>query len=289
MKNNPQTWGWILVALGVLFLLQNLGFQIAGWIWGSIFLAAGAGFIWYYQQNHSQWWALIPGFTLLGLGTLILFEPILGGNLGGGVFLAAIGLGFVAVYFVRPGNWWALIPGGTLITLGAVAGSGTQNNAGGGAVLPGTGHYLWGGLPGGATLGGIPGIGLLGPDFGYRNGVAGPAGLPFPAGPVGGGYLPADATGWAQRRGWSIGRAAQGEGGGAMNAPQRLYRSRNQKMIWGICGGIAEYLNVDPTVVRLLFVLAAIVWGGGVLAYLVLYFVMPEAPPINEPEVGQGG
>ncbi|WP_337871506.1 PspC domain-containing protein [Meiothermus sp.] len=74
-----------------------------------------------------------------------------------------------------------------------------------------------------------------------------------------------------------------------MNAPKRLYRSRNQKMIWGICGGIAEYLNVDPTVVRLLFVLAAIVWGGGVLAYLVLYFVMPEAPPINEPEVGQGG
>ncbi|WP_337871505.1 hypothetical protein [Meiothermus sp.] len=131
MKNNPQTWGWILVALGVLFLLQNLGFQIAGWIWGSIFLAAGAGFIWYYQQNHSQWWALIPGFTLLGLGTLILFEPILGGNLGGGVFLAAIGLGFVAVYFVRPGNWWALIPGGTLITLGAVAGSGARDNAGG--------------------------------------------------------------------------------------------------------------------------------------------------------------
>lgn len=74
-----------------------------------------------------------------------------------------------------------------------------------------------------------------------------------------------------------------------MNAPKRLYRSRNQKMIWGICGGIAEYLNVDPTVVRLLFMLAAIVWGGGVLAYLVLYFVMPEAPTINEPEVGQGG
>jgi hypothetical protein len=131
MKNNPQTWGWILVALGVFFLLQNLGLQIAGWIWGGIFLAAGAGFIWYFQQNHSQWWALIPGFALLGLGTLILFEPILGGNLGGGIFLAAMGLGFVAVYFVRPGNWWALIPGGTLITLGVVAGSGAQDNAGG--------------------------------------------------------------------------------------------------------------------------------------------------------------
>lgn len=98
---------------------------------GGIFLAAGAGFIWYYQQNHGQWWPLIPGFALLGLGTLILFEPILGGNLGGGIFLASMGLGFVAVYFVRSSNWWALIPGGTLLTLGVVAGSGAQDNAGG--------------------------------------------------------------------------------------------------------------------------------------------------------------
>lgn len=65
-----------------------------------------------------------------------------------------------------------------------------------------------------------------------------------------------------------------------MNAPKRLYRSQRQKMIWGICGGIAEYLNLDPTVVRLMFVLAAIIWGGGVLAYVVLYFVMPEALPL---------
>lgn len=74
-----------------------------------------------------------------------------------------------------------------------------------------------------------------------------------------------------------------------MNAPKRLYRSQQQKMIWGICGGIAEYLSLDPTVVRLLFVLAAIVWGGGVLAYVVLYFVMPEVPTANELGVGQGG
>ncbi len=74
-----------------------------------------------------------------------------------------------------------------------------------------------------------------------------------------------------------------------MNAPKRLYRSQSQKMIWGICGGIAEYLNLDPSVVRLLFVLAAILWGGGVLAYVVLYFVMPEAPAAGEPGVSQGG
>ncbi len=56
-------------------------------------------------------------------------------------------------------------------------------------------------------------------------------------------------------------------------------------MIWGICGGLAEYFNLDPTVVRVLFVLAAIVWGGGVLAYAVLYFVIPEAPAETESEV----
>lgn len=131
MKTNAQTWGWILIALGVLLLLQNLGLQIARWFWGAIFLGAGAGFIGYYQQDHSRWWPLIPGLALLGLGTAVLFEPILGSNFGGGIFLAAIGLGFVAVYFTRPDHWWALIPGGILLTLGVVAGSGASDNAGG--------------------------------------------------------------------------------------------------------------------------------------------------------------
>lgn len=131
MKPNAQMWGWGLVVLGVLFLLQNMGFQLAGWIWGLIFAAAGAVFIWVFQQDHNRWWALIPGFTLLGLGTLILFEPLVGGEMGGGIFLSAIGLGFLAIYVVRREFWWALIPAGTLLTLGVVAGSGDQGNAGG--------------------------------------------------------------------------------------------------------------------------------------------------------------
>ena len=132
MNRNTQLWGWGLLALGVLFLLQNLGLNFVGWIWGLVFIALGAGFLWYQQQNpSSHWWALIPGFTLLGLGTLIVFEPLFGDNWGGAVFLGAIGLGFLAVYWVQRSYWWAVIPGGTLLTLAVVAGTDGSNGDGG--------------------------------------------------------------------------------------------------------------------------------------------------------------
>jgi len=56
---------------------------------------------------------------------------------------------------------------------------------------------------------------------------------------------------------------------------KRLYRSRNEKMIAGVCGGLGEYLGVDPTLVRLLFVLLALLGGHGLLVYLVLWLVVP--------------
>ena len=59
---------------------------------------------------------------------------------------------------------------------------------------------------------------------------------------------------------------------------KRLYRSSTDKKIGGVCGGIAEYFNVDPTLVRAAFLLFALAGGPGVLVYIVLYFVMPEAP-----------
>lgn len=57
---------------------------------------------------------------------------------------------------------------------------------------------------------------------------------------------------------------------------KRLYRSRKDRMIAGVCGGIGEYLNIDPTLVRLAFLLLAIWGGGGVLAYLIAWIVIPE-------------
>ncbi len=59
---------------------------------------------------------------------------------------------------------------------------------------------------------------------------------------------------------------------------KRLYRSRKERMIAGVCGGLADYLSVDPTVVRLLFVLALFLGGPGGLVYLILWIVVPDAP-----------
>ncbi len=59
-----------------------------------------------------------------------------------------------------------------------------------------------------------------------------------------------------------------------------LQRSRKNRMIAGVCGGLAEWLGWDPTIVRIVYVLVAILSAAfpGILAYLVLWIVMPEAP-----------
>ncbi len=56
----------------------------------------------------------------------------------------------------------------------------------------------------------------------------------------------------------------------------RLHKSRANKMVAGVCGGIAEYLRVDPSVVRLVTVLLVLGWGSGLLAYLICALVLPE-------------
>lgn len=57
---------------------------------------------------------------------------------------------------------------------------------------------------------------------------------------------------------------------------KRLVRS-NDRMIAGVAAGIAEYLNFDPTLVRLIFVILALAGGPGLLIYLIMWLVMPEA------------
>jgi phage shock protein PspC (stress-responsive transcriptional regulator) len=63
-----------------------------------------------------------------------------------------------------------------------------------------------------------------------------------------------------------------------LNSPKRLTRSRKDRMLAGICGGIADYLVVDPTVVRLIFSLATFftVLFPGVLIYLIMWIVVPK-------------
>ena len=57
---------------------------------------------------------------------------------------------------------------------------------------------------------------------------------------------------------------------------KKLYRSAKDKKFGGVCGGIAEYLNIDSTIVRLLWVLAIFFVGGGLLAYIIAALVMPD-------------
>ena len=54
-----------------------------------------------------------------------------------------------------------------------------------------------------------------------------------------------------------------------------IHRSRDEKMIAGVCGGLAEWLDLDPSIVRLIFILMALTFGHGILVYLVLALVMP--------------
>ncbi len=56
---------------------------------------------------------------------------------------------------------------------------------------------------------------------------------------------------------------------------KRLYRSRTSRMIWGVCGGLAQYFDVDPVIVRIIFVLLFIANGLGLLAYIILAIVVP--------------
>jgi phage shock protein C len=55
---------------------------------------------------------------------------------------------------------------------------------------------------------------------------------------------------------------------------KRLFRSKN-KMIGGVCGGIGEYLNIDPVIVRLLWLSSVLLLGAGALAYLICWIVIP--------------
>jgi len=59
---------------------------------------------------------------------------------------------------------------------------------------------------------------------------------------------------------------------------RRLYRSHSDRMIGGVCGGLAQFLTIDATIIRLLFVFTALFGGASLLVYLVMLLVVPEEP-----------
>jgi phage shock protein C len=71
--------------------------------------------------------------------------------------------------------------------------------------------------------------------------------------------------------------------------PKKLYRSRQERMIGGVAGGLGEYLNVDPTLMRLAFVILTFFGGSGIPIYLIMWLIIPESlavpvPPPQAPE-----
>ena len=58
---------------------------------------------------------------------------------------------------------------------------------------------------------------------------------------------------------------------------RKLYRSRTNRWVFGVCGGLAEFFGIDPIVVRLVFIIGALLgFGSFILIYLVMFFVVPE-------------
>lgn len=57
---------------------------------------------------------------------------------------------------------------------------------------------------------------------------------------------------------------------------KRLYKSEANKMIWGVCGGLAEYFNIDPSIVRILWVILIFAFGTGIVAYIIAAIILPS-------------
>jgi phage shock protein C len=59
---------------------------------------------------------------------------------------------------------------------------------------------------------------------------------------------------------------------------RKLYRSRTNRQVAGVCGGLAEYFNLDATLIRVLFVVLAVLGGSGIVLYLAMWIIVPREP-----------
>jgi hypothetical protein len=117
-------WGSFLILAGLLFLLQNVfNLPLGGLFWAALLALGGLLFISVYLNNRQHWWALIPGFTLLGVAaTVFVNNFFLYWMISQEVSLSdGIGLAFAAVYLSDRRNWWAIIPAGVMLTLAAIS------------------------------------------------------------------------------------------------------------------------------------------------------------------------
>ena len=64
---------------------------------------------------------------------------------------------------------------------------------------------------------------------------------------------------------------------------KKLYRSSTNKMLGGVCAGLGDFIGLDPTVVRLIFVLLGLLGGPGILVYLIMWVIVPQDPGVLPP------
>ncbi|GIV63327.1 MAG: hypothetical protein AB1457_08405 [Chloroflexota bacterium] len=120
-------WNWRIVAGGGLILMGVIALldavfqvELSALLWSFLFLLGGVAFLAVLANDRKQWWAAIPGFTLLGIGALIglsRLAPAFTDQVGGAIVLGGIGLSFIVVYILNRSFWWAIIPAGVMASL----------------------------------------------------------------------------------------------------------------------------------------------------------------------------
>lgn len=125
----PVNWriilGLIILVIGGLALMQSLDVLKIGSTFGQLiipacFLAGGIVFLYVLLVSRHNWWAAIPGFTLLGLGAMLGVNALPGmqnNDWTAAIFLGSIGLGFLVIYLIDHVHWWAIIPAGTMFSI----------------------------------------------------------------------------------------------------------------------------------------------------------------------------
>jgi len=63
---------------------------------------------------------------------------------------------------------------------------------------------------------------------------------------------------------------------------KKLYRSRTDRKIWGVCGGVANYFGIDPTIVRILAIISLFFSGVGIMIYIIMTVIIPLEGSVNE-------
>jgi hypothetical protein len=121
-----NVFGIVLIVGGAMFLLQNLGVFYGGasLLWAILVGGAGVASLYAFINNRENWWAIIPGTTLISVAFNIVLSvifPRLGNIFGGGIVFSGIALGFWLVYLTRHSFWWAVIPAGVMFSLAAAS------------------------------------------------------------------------------------------------------------------------------------------------------------------------